>query len=115
MSLEPQSAPILLAARHHGWRNSPGGRGALGRRQGSCLSPVLVGGPMQIAAVMHPTLLRTPGKRGRFPLERILPGPLARYTVVEMPKGFFTVRDALGARVYFGRGPSEVLRSPAPF
>lgn len=63
----------------------------------------------------HPSLLRMPGKRGRFPLERILPGPPARYSVVEMPKGFFTVRDALGVRIYFGRGPVTVVSSPAPF
>lgn len=63
----------------------------------------------------HPTFLRTPGKRGRFPLERILPGPPARYSVVEMPKGFFTVRDAEGRRLHFGRGPVAAVRSPAPF
>ncbi len=63
----------------------------------------------------HPTLLRTPGKRGRFPLERVLSELPAHYSVVEMPKGFFTVRDAQGARIHFGRGPVAVERSPAPF
>lgn len=76
---------------------------------------VLVGYSTGWAMTPHPTLLRKPGKHGRFTLERILPDPPARYKVVEMPKGFFTVRDAQGARIHFGRGPVEVVRSPAPF
>ena len=65
---------------------------------------------------MHPTLLRTPGQRRHgFPHERILPCAPGDCAITEMPRGFFTVRDKQGARLYFGPGPVEVVRSPAPF
>lgn len=36
----------------------------------------------------YPTLLRMPGKRSRFPLERILLVLPTHYLVVEMPRAF---------------------------
>ena len=65
--------------------------------------------------LVFPTLLRAPGQHGRPHLELIIPGEPQRYSVVEMPSGFFTVRDACGQWIYFGAGPIEVVRSPAPF
>lgn len=63
---------------------------------------------------MHPTLLYVP-HRTRQREERILQGPPSDYTVFEVFPGCFTVRDALGKCIYFGEGPVEVRRSPAPF
>lgn len=63
---------------------------------------------------MHPTLLYIPNRiRGRE--ERILPDLPTDYTVREVFPGYFTVRDAQGECLYFGEGPVNVARSPAPF
>jgi hypothetical protein len=48
-------------------------------------------------------------------MEHILPGLPTDYIVFEVFPGRFTVRDARGKCIYFGEGPVEVVRSPAPF
>ena len=63
----------------------------------------------------HPTLLRIPCRETGRRDEHILPGLPAEYSVAELPQGFFTVRDPRGQWLYFGAGPVEVVRSPAPF
>lgn len=63
---------------------------------------------------MHPTLLYVPHPDRRRE-ERILEGLPSDYTVFEVFPGCFTVRDARGKCIYFGGGPVEVVRSPAPF
>lgn len=63
---------------------------------------------------MHPTLLYVPHRTYQRE-ERILQGQPTDYTVFEVFPGHFTVRDARGECIYFGEGPVEVVRSPAPF
>jgi len=63
---------------------------------------------------IHPTLLYVPNRTG-WRDELILPGLPADYTVCEVYPRCFSVRDARGKCLYFGEGPVEVVRSPAPF
>lgn len=63
----------------------------------------------------YPTLLRIPCRVTGWCQAEILHGLPADYSVTELPPGFFTVRDARGQWLYFGEGPVEVVRSPAPF
>lgn len=64
---------------------------------------------------MHPTLLCVPHPHYEWRLEHILSGLPIDYIVFEVFPGRFTVRDARGKCIYFGEGPVEVVRSPAPF
>lgn len=63
---------------------------------------------------LHPTLLRTPGQYG-MPRERILPGEPGDYVVEPMSPGWVLVEKVPEGVVYYGPGPAQVLRSPAPF
>lgn len=63
----------------------------------------------------YPTLLQVPCRVTGWHQAHILPGLPADYSVTELPKGFFTVRSSCGKWIYFGEGPIEVVRSPAPF
>lgn len=63
---------------------------------------------------LHPTLLRTPGRYG-LPRERVLPGNPDGYVVEPMSGGWILVEAVPEGVVYFGPGPAEVVRSPAPF
>lgn len=63
---------------------------------------------------LYPTLLYVPNRTG-WRDELILPGLPADYTMFELFPGNFTVRDAQGKCIYFGKGPIEVVRSQAPF
>lgn len=76
----------------------------------------MVGDPGKTAVIhTYPTLLRTTNPHYDWLLEHVLPGLPADYTVFEVFPGRFTVRDARCRCVYFGPGPVEVVRSPAPF
>ena len=76
----------------------------------------MVGYPGETAVIhTYPTLLRVPNPHYDWPLEHILPGPPADYTVFEVFPGRFTVRDARCRCIYYGPGPVEVVRSRAPF
>ena len=64
----------------------------------------------------HPRVEQRLGSAGtRGCLSRLLPGSPARYSVAEMSKGFFTVRDSAGTQIHFGRGSVAVVRPSAPF
>ncbi len=63
----------------------------------------------------HPTLLYGQHPHYEWRLELILTGLPTNYTVFEVFPGPFTVRDARGKCIYFGKGSVEVVRSPAPF
>lgn len=63
----------------------------------------------------YATLLRTPNPDSDWYMEHILPGLPVDYTVFEVFPGRFTVRDARCRCIYYGPGPVEVVRSPAPF
>ena len=67
-----------------------------------------------ILAQGHPTLLRTPGRYG-YPRERILRGKVSDYTIEEPHFNWFSVQASCGGVVFMGRGPVEVVQSPAPF
>lgn len=67
---------------------------------------------MQMAMSMHPTLLRTSGKRGGFPLERILPGSPARYSAEEMLNRARRPARTVALRPQANGGE---VRSSAPF
>jgi len=60
----------------------------------------------------HP-LLRTPGWYG-FTNERILPGHPETYSAERFGE-WVLITCQLGAAVYLGPGPADVVRSPAPF
>lgn len=63
---------------------------------------------------LYPTLLRTPG-RSDMPRERVLPGEPHDYVVEPASEGWVLVNAVPEGVVYYGLGPAEVVRSPAPF
>jgi len=50
-----------------------------------------------------------------MPRERILPGEPGDYVVEPMSPGWVLVEKVPEGVVYYGPGPAQVLRSPAPF
>lgn len=63
----------------------------------------------------YPTLLHVPCKATGRHQSHILPGLPTDYSVIELPKGFFTVRNQRGQWLYFAAGPVEALQSQVPF
>ena len=62
-----------------------------------------------------PTMLRTPGRYGQWlPNERILPGSASDYITDQDNQGWLLVVTLEDRLVYFGPGPTSVMRSPAP-
>ena len=64
----------------------------------------------------HPTLLRYPNDQD-FPsrTEEVLPGLPADYLVEQGGEVWKVTAVGTGKLVYWGPGPVEVVRSPAPF